>query len=127
MRPSFASDAVLRVEGLAVDVGALVLLPHRIDVVGMDDAQPQVLVAAPFLAGVAEQRFGLRARVEVRGELVGPIDVEDRRDALDELSVVLGERAPELVAASAQTLEISPASRATRGTTLVRSSHSAGA
>jgi hypothetical protein len=63
----------------------------------MEDAHPQLLVGAPLLLGVPEQGLGLRARVEVGRELVRSVDIEDRGDALDEVSIVLHEGLPGLL------------------------------
>src|SRR6478736_10285789 len=91
----------------------------------MDRSPPQLRVSHPFLHGVPEQRLDLGAGVEVRRQLVGSIDIEDRRDTLHEhpigVRVQLVEPPSHVLA---HILVITPASNAIRGTMLSRSSHS---
>ena len=55
---------------------------HPVPVGRMEGANPELRVIHPFLDAVAEELHDLRARVEVGGQLVRPVDVEDRRRAL---------------------------------------------
>src|SRR6266516_933057 len=118
-------DAVLIEIALRVAVGFLVRERDPVAIVWVDRLPPQPWIRHPLLDGVPEQRFDLRTGVEVRRQFIGPVEVEDRRDALHEhpvgVRVQLGE-APGSVLA--HTLAITPASSAIRGTTLSRSSHS---
>src|ERR671919_451677 len=55
----------------------------------MQAAHEQSRVVRPLLDGIAEQRLDLRARVEVRAELVEGVDVRDQGQVLDEAAVAL--------------------------------------
>src|SRR5436190_66493 len=123
--PVLGDDPILIDVPLRVPVGFLVRERDPVAVLRMDRDPPQLRVRHPFLHGVSEQRLDLRAGVEVRRQLVGSIDVEDRRDTLDEhpigVRVQLVEPPSHVLA---HTPVSTPASNAIRGTMLSRSSHS---
>ena len=135
-RPRLVVDpqgaTVLRPDAVLVEVRARgrVRLPVRrqraLDVVGMELLAPELGVGAPLVHREPEDRLDLRAGVQVGRQLVGPVDVEDRRHALDQRLVRLRMEIVQPVIALAHRSPISPASRAVRGTTLSRSSHSEG-
>src|SRR5438132_10774832 len=78
----------------------------------------------PLLGGESKDLLDLRTRVARGRRVVGFVYVEDRRHALRELSVGLDVQVLEVLVHRRLT---TPASRAIRGTTLVRSIHSPGA
>ena len=126
--PVLREHPVLREEPIPHLVRSPVLIDHGADVVGMDLLEPELGGRPPFLRRVPEELHRLRAHVEVRGELVGTIEVDDRRDALDHRAVGLEVlRTTRGRRAAAHRRAMIPASNAMRGTTLRRSIHSAGA
>ena len=128
--PVLRDEAVLGLERFPGLVRPVVLVLDPIAVVRVDPLEPQVGRGPPFLDREPEESLGLRARVPVRRPFIERVDVEDRRDALDERAIDVELRAEQFLAgrvAVRHSRATIPASREIRGTTLDRSSHSAGA
>ena len=70
--------------GRVVVVRLLVLLPRPLDVVGVHVTAPGVRIGEPLIGLDADQVADLRADVDRRVVLVDRIEVDDRRDVLDE-------------------------------------------
>ena len=78
------AQAVLDEQRLAGHVRALVRREHALPILGMQDLDEQVVVLDPLSNGVAEHLLDLRARVDVRADVVQSIDVHGQRQLLDE-------------------------------------------
>jgi hypothetical protein len=77
--PVLRGHPVLRAERLARLLRPYLLGDHPLAVVGMDHLAEEVRICGPFLGRVAEDRLELRAHVDVRAGLVGPIYVDGQR------------------------------------------------
>ena len=64
------------------------LRDHALAIVRVEDADEEVGVRGPVLGRVAEQLRRLRAHVETRRDRVGRVDVDDQRQALEQVAVV---------------------------------------
>ncbi|GBC86264.1 hypothetical protein HRbin12_00250 [bacterium HR12] len=82
-------EPVLRAEGFPGLVGPAVQREDPLPVLLVQSRHPEVRLFAPLLDGEAQDLLDLRARVDVRGDVVDGVDVEDRRDPLDEAPVRL--------------------------------------
>ena len=80
-------DPILEVERVARHVRASRLGHHGLAVVGVKHLHPQPGLGQALLGGVAGEGFVLRADVHRGGDLVDGIDVDDRRDPLDQVPV----------------------------------------
>jgi hypothetical protein len=80
-------DPVVERERLACFVVALVLGGRASTILRVDDPEPEIAVAQPFVWRVAEEILDLGAHVEGRGRIVQRIDVRDRRDMFDDRTV----------------------------------------
>ncbi len=88
--PVFREDPILGQEALPSGVRGSVLFDRALPILRVQGAEPEFGVPHPLLDAVAEQVDDLRARVEVGRQLIRPVDVEDRRRALDQRPVRLG-------------------------------------
>src|SRR5262245_37660117 len=82
-------ESVLGAERLATAERRVVFGQHALAIVLVHMVDPQVGVRAPALHGEPEQRLDLRAGVDVGRTLVVGVDVQHRRDALDQVPVRL--------------------------------------
>ena len=80
-------DPILQVERVARGVRSARLGHHGLAVVGVEHPHPQPGLGQALLGGVAGERLVLRADVDRGGDLVDLVDVDDRRDPLDQVAV----------------------------------------
>src|SRR5262245_42762587 len=78
------AEPVLDKERLAGRVRSLVRSEDAFAILGMEQLHEEVVVLGPLGDGVAEHRLDLRARVDVRADIVEPVDVDGQRQLLDE-------------------------------------------
>jgi hypothetical protein len=96
LAPVGGEQPILRAERVAGRERPAMLSQHPFAIVLVHPIDPQLRIVTPLLDGEAEERFDLRARVDVRGVVVVGVDVQDRWDPLHQVPVGLV-RLPELV------------------------------
>ncbi len=85
--PVLCEEAVLDAQRLMRGVRVGMRREHAVTVVRVQRANEQVAVGRPFLLRVAEQRFDLPAREDVRARGVERVEVHDQWKLLDECPV----------------------------------------